>query len=64
MHGLVTDTVSNMEAMARALYNIIWAGCHNHILQLVINVCDEEKSEKMKKTLPEAQRTQDIDFKT
>ena len=46
MHGLVTDTASNIEAMARALYDIIWAGCLNHILQLVINVCDEEKSEK------------------
>lgn len=38
MHGLVTDTASNMEAMARHLYSMTWAGCLNHILQLVINV--------------------------
>ena len=40
MHGLVTDTASNMEAMARCLYSMTWAGCLNHILQLVINVSD------------------------
>jgi len=37
LHGLVTDTASNMLVMARCLDGIDWAGCLNHILQLVVN---------------------------
>ena len=36
--GIVSDTASNMRKMMDYLPELSWAGCVNHIIQLVINV--------------------------
>ena len=38
--GLCTDTASNMTSMMNYLPDLIWNGCLNHIIQLVVNVSD------------------------
>ena len=36
--GLCTDTASNMTTMMTHLTDMLWNGCLNHIIQLVVNV--------------------------
>ena len=38
--GLCTDTASNMTSMMTFLPNLVWNGCLNHIIQLVVNVSE------------------------
>ena len=38
--GLCTDTASNMQTMMTHLNDLLWNGCLNHIIQLVVNVSD------------------------
>ena len=36
--GLCTDTASNMTTMMTHIADMLWNGCLNHIIQLVVNV--------------------------
>ena len=38
MGGTVTDTAANMVSMMSFLIDLEWAGCANHIIQLIVNV--------------------------
>ena len=38
MGGTVTDTAANMVSMMSFLPDLGWAGCANHIIQLIVNV--------------------------
>ena len=38
MGGTVTDTAANMVSMMSFLTDLEWAGCANHIIQLIVNV--------------------------
>ena len=38
MGGTVTDTAANMVSMMSFLTDLGWAGCANHIIQLIVNV--------------------------
>ena len=38
--GLCTDTASNMTSMMNYLNDLVWNGCLNHMIQLVVNVSD------------------------
>ena len=42
--GVCSDTASNMTNMMSHLPGLLWNGCLNHVIQLVVNVISFKKS--------------------